>query len=90
METMNVVIGESSNSGFEKVSRNSPKKFFLLSPKKFKKLFNKSPYLQVLPVLSVMEDSVDISTSPDFDSHEEKGPSSRIKLNRSPEVIMET
>ena len=32
-----------------------------------------------------MEDSANISTSPDFESHEEKGPSSRIKLNHSPE-----
>ena len=35
-----------------------------------------------------MEDSGDILTSPDFESHEEKGPSSRIKLNHLPEVIM--
>ena len=35
-----------------------------------------------------MEDSGDIPTSPDFESHEEKGPSSRIKLNHLPEVIM--
>ena len=35
-----------------------------------------------------MEDSTGISTSPDFESHEEKGPSSRIKLNHPPEVIV--
>ena len=35
-----------------------------------------------------MEDSVDIPTSPDYESHEEKGPSSRIKLNHPPEVIV--
>ena len=33
-----------------------------------------------------MEDSADISTSPEF--HEERGPSSRIKLNHPPEVIV--
>ena len=37
---------------------------------------------------SVVEDFVDIPTSPDSESHEEKGPSSRIKLNHLPEVIM--
>ena len=35
-----------------------------------------------------MEDSADISTSPDFESHEEKGPSSKIKLNHPLEVIV--
>ena len=35
-----------------------------------------------------MEDSADIPTSPDSESHEEKGPSSRIKLNHPPEVIV--
>ena len=35
-----------------------------------------------------MEDSVDIPTLPDSESHEEKGPSSRIKLNHPPEVIV--
>ena len=34
-----------------------------------------------------MEDSVDVTTSPDSESHEEKGPSSRIKLNHRPEDI---
>ena len=35
-----------------------------------------------------MEDSADIPTSLDSESHEEKGPSSRIKLNHPLEVIM--
>ena len=35
-----------------------------------------------------MEDSADIPTSPDSKSHEEKEPSSRIKLNHPPEVIV--
>ena len=35
-----------------------------------------------------MEDSVDISTSLDSESHEEKGSSSRIKLNHPPDVIV--
>ena len=69
--------------------RKSPKKFFLLSRRKFKKLLNKNLHLQVLPILSVVKDLVDISTSPDSESHKEKGPSSRIKLNHPPEVIVE-
>ena len=35
-----------------------------------------------------MEDSADIPTSLDSESHEEKGHSSRIKLNHPPEVIV--
>ena len=35
-----------------------------------------------------MEDSADISTSLDSESHEEKGSSSKIKLNHPPDVIM--
>ena len=35
-----------------------------------------------------MEDSANIPTSPDSESHEEKGPSPRIKLNHPPEVIV--
>ena len=37
---------------------------------------------------SVVEDSADISTSPDSESHEEKGPFSKIKLNHPLEVIV--
>ena len=35
-----------------------------------------------------MKDSADIPTSPDSESHEEKGLYSKIKLNHPPEVIM--
>ena len=35
-----------------------------------------------------MEDSADITTSPDSESHKEKGPSSRIKQNHPPEDIV--
>ena len=35
-----------------------------------------------------LEDSVDIPTSPNSKSHEEKRPSSRVKLNHPPEVIV--
>ena len=35
-----------------------------------------------------MEDSADITTSLDFESHEKKGPSSKIKQNHPPEDIV--
>ena len=37
---------------------------------------------------SVVESSTDILTSSNSKSHEEKGPSSRIKLNHPPELIV--
>ena len=46
MEIVNVVIDESLESGFEKFSKETPK---------FKKLLNKSLYLQVLQVLQVLQ-----------------------------------
>ena len=51
LETVNVVIDKSSDFGSEKGMRNSPKKFFLLSLRKFKNLLIKNLHLQVLPVL---------------------------------------
>ena len=70
--------------------RKSPKKFFLLSPRKFKKLLNKKLHPLVLPILlSAVEDSVDISTSLDSETHEEKGPSSKIKLNHHLEELLQ-
>ena len=35
-----------------------------------------------------MEDSLDITTSPESESHKEKGHSSRIKLNHPPKDIV--
>ena len=63
METVNVVIDKSLDYSSEKgikefpkgiPQRNSPKKFFLLSLRKFKKFLNKNLHLQVLPVLPVL------------------------------------
>ena len=51
METVNVVIDESSDSSFEKLVKKFPKRFFLLCPGKFKKLLNKSPHHLVLQIL---------------------------------------
>ena len=52
---------------------NSPKKFFLLSLSKVKKLLNKNLQSSSTPgTPSVVEDSADIPTSLDSESHEEK------------------
>ena len=89
METVNVVIDESSDSGSEKFSEEIPKEILPLEPREIQEIVEQEPASPSTPgTLSVVEDSTDISTSPDSESHEEKGPSSRIKLNHQPEVIM--
>ena len=85
METVNV-IDESSESGFEKFSKEIPKEILPPEPGEIQENVEQKPASPSTP--SVVEDSVDISTSPDSKSYEEKGPSSRIKLNHPPEAIM--
>ena len=90
MKTVNVVIDESSNSGSEKVNEEFPKEILPPRPKEVQEIVEQEPTSPSTPdTPSVVEDSVDITTSPDFESHEEKGLSSRIKLNHLPEVIVE-
>ena len=89
METMNVVIDESSDSGFEKVSEEFPKEVLPLELKEVQEIVEQEPASPSTPgTPSVVEDSVDIPASPNSKSHEEKGPSSRIKLNHPPKVIV--
>ena len=89
METMNVVINESLESGFEKFSEEIPKEIRPPEPKQVQEIVEQEPTSPSTPgTPSVVEDSIDISTSPDSESHEEKGSSSRIKLNHPPEVIV--
>ena len=89
METMNVVIDESLDSGFEKVSEEFPKEILPLKPKEVQEIVKQEPASPNTPgTPSVMEDSANISISPDSKSHEEKCPSSRIKLDHPPEVIV--
>ena len=89
METMNVVINKSLNSNSEKVSEEFPKEILPPEPKEVQEIVEQKPASPSTPgTPSVVEDSADISTSPNFESHEKKGPSSRIKLNHSPEVIV--
>ena len=89
METVNVVIDESSDSSSEKVSEEFPKEIIPLESKEVQEIVEQelvSPSTPDTP--SVVEDSTNISTSPDSESHEEKGPSSRTKLSHTHEVIV--
>ena len=89
METVNVVIDESSDAGSKKFGEELPKEILPPEPKEVQEIVEQdlvSP--STLDTLSVVEYSTDISTSPDSESHEEKGPSSRVKLNHPPEVIV--
>ena len=88
METVNVVIDEVSYSSFVKGSEKIPKEILPSKPKVVQEEVDQEPVSPSTP--SVVEVSVDIPTSPELESHEEKGPSSRIKLNHPPEVIVGT
>ena len=89
METVDVVIGESSESGFEKLGEEIPKEILSPEPKDVPKIVDQEPASPSTPgTPNVVKGSADIPTSPDFESHEEKGPSSRIRLNHPPEVIV--
>ena len=81
METVNVVIDESSDSGSEKGIEEFLKEILPLEPKEVQEIVEQELVPPSTPdTPSVVEDSTDIPTSPDSESHEEKGPSSRIKL----------
>ena len=89
METINVVIVESSESGFDKFDEEIPKEMLPPESKEVQEIVEQefaSP--SNLDTPSIVEDSADISTSLDSKTHEEKGPSSRNKLNHPPEVIV--
>ena len=89
METINVIIDESLDASSEKFSEELPKKILPPKPREVQEIIEQelvSP--STLDTPSVVEDSTDLSTSPDFETHEEEGPSSRIKLNHPLEVIV--
>ena len=89
METVNVVIDESSESDFKKFSGEIPKEILPPKPKEVQEIVDQEPVSPSTPsTLSVVKGLADIPTSPDSKSHEEKGPSSRIKLNHLPKVIV--
>ena len=88
-ETVNVVINESSDAGSEKFGEELPKEILPPEPKEVQEIVEQEPVSPSTPdTPSVVEDSADLSTSPDFETHEEKRPSSRVKLNHPPEVIV--
>ena len=86
METKNIVIDKASDSGSKKSNEEIPKEILPSEPKVVQEEVDQEPVSPSTP--SVVEVSADISTSPESKSHEEKGPSSRIKLNHPPEVIV--
>ena len=69
--------------------RNFPKEILPPKPKEVPEIVEQELISLSTPgTSSVLEDSADISTSPDSESYEERGPSSRIKLNHPPKVIV--
>ncbi|KAL4638540.1 hypothetical protein ACB092_03G154300 [Castanea dentata] len=88
METVNVVIDEASGSGSENISEEILK-VILPEPKDIQEPVDQepaSPSTHSTP--SVAEVSINISSSPDSESHKEKRPSSRIQLNHPLEIIV--
>ena len=89
METVNAVIDEASEFGSEKISEEIPNEILPPEPMDVQEIVDQVLASPSIPgTLSVVEGSTDIPTSPDSESHKEKGPSSRIKLNHPPEVIV--
>ena len=89
IETVNVVINESSDSSFEKGIKELTKEILPPEPRVVQEIVEQEPVSSNTPgTPNVVEDSVDITTSPYSESHEEKGPSSRIKLNHPPKDIV--
>ena len=76
METVNIVINESSDSSSEKGIKEFPKETLPPEPKEVQEIVEQEPASPNTP--SVIEGSADIPTSPNSKSYEEKGPSSRI------------
>ena len=89
METVNVVIDESLDSSSEKGIEELTKEIIPPGPRVVQEIVEQEPASPSTPgTSSIVEDSTDITTSPNSESHEEKGPSSRIKQNHPPEDIM--
>ena len=89
METVNVVIDESLDSGSEKGIEELIKEILPLEPREVQESVDQEPASPSTPSTpSVVEDFADITTSPDSESHKEKGPSSKIKLNHPPKDIV--
>ena len=78
METVNAVIDESSDSSSEKGIEELPKEILPPETKEVQELIEQEPASPSTPSTpNVLEDSVDIPTSPDSEFYEEKRPSSK-------------
>ena len=89
MEIVNVVIDESSDSSFEKGVEELTKEILPPKPRIIQEIVEQEPASPSTPgTTSVVEDSPNITTSPESESHKEKGPSFRIKLNHPLEDIV--
>ena len=89
METVNVVIDEVSNSSSKKISEEILKEILPSEPKDVQEIVDQEPASPSTPgTPSVVEGSVNIPTSLESESHEKKVPSSKIKLNHPPKVIV--
>ena len=89
METVNVVIDKSSDCSSEKGIEELTKEILPPEPRVVQEIVEQEPASPSTPgTPSIVEDFANMTTSPDSESHEEKGPSSRIKLNHPPEDIM--
>ena len=86
METVNVVIDESSKSSSEKGIEELTREIIPPEPRAVQDIVEQELASPSTP--SVVEDSTDISTSLDFESQKEKGSSSRIKQNHPQEDIV--
>ena len=85
METVNVVIDEFSDCNSKKGIEEHTKEIVPPEPREVQEIVEQEPASLTTPgTHSVVKDSADITTSPNSESHEEKGPSSRIKLNHPP------
>ena len=66
MESVNVVIDESSESGSKKFNEEISKEILPLEPKEVQEIIEQEPASPNTPSIpSIVEDSANISTSPD-------------------------
>ena len=89
MKTVNVVIDESSDSSSKEGIEELTREIIPLEPREAQEVVEQEPASPSTPgTPSVVDDSANITPSPDSKSHEKKGPSSRIKQNHPPEDIV--
>ena len=71
--------------------KNFLKRFSPLEPKEVQEIVEQEPASPSIPdTPSVVEDLAYLSTSLDSETHEEKRPSSRVKLNHHLKLLWET